>query len=124
MFKNLFKKIFSMLLIRRYSIEMHYRNDTSKDPYLLTLPGCTSACPLEKFAELVSPVITENWSKECGKKDKTKGSVRALLHVFYISHGGRNCINGSKLCIFHTTDRFPFNKHAPALLWTGKANRN
>ncbi|OWK55365.1 Prostatic acid phosphatase [Lonchura striata] len=60
---------------RQYSIEMHYRNDTSKDPYLLTLPGCTSSCPLEKFAELVSPVITENWSKECGKKDKMKGSL-------------------------------------------------
>ncbi|NXI43066.1 PPAP phosphatase, partial [Galbula dea] len=58
--------------LERYSIEMHYRNDSSKDPYLLTLPGCTSSCPLEKFAELVSPVITENWSKECGKKDKTK----------------------------------------------------
>ncbi|NXF47803.1 PPAP phosphatase, partial [Oceanites oceanicus] len=56
----------------QYSIEMHYRNDSSKDPYLLTLPGCTSSCPLEKFAELVSPVITENWSKECGKKDKMK----------------------------------------------------
>ncbi|NXL87134.1 PPAP phosphatase, partial [Alectura lathami] len=56
----------------RYSIEMHYRNDSSKDPYLLTLPGCTSSCPLEKFAELVSPIITDNWSKECGKKDKMK----------------------------------------------------
>ncbi|NXT45818.1 PPAP phosphatase, partial [Pluvianellus socialis] len=56
----------------RYSIEMYYRNDSSKDPYLLTLPGCTYSCPLEKFAELVSPVITENWSKECGKKDKMK----------------------------------------------------
>ncbi|NXV79009.1 PPAP phosphatase, partial [Atlantisia rogersi] len=70
--KLFFKKIFSMLLIRRYSIEMHYRNDSSKDPYLLTLPGCTSSCPLEKFAELVSPMITENWSKECGKKDKMR----------------------------------------------------
>lgn len=69
-----------MLLIRRYSIEMHYRNDSSKDPYLLTLPGCTSSCPLEKFAELVSPVITENWSKECGKKDKMKGSVTTALY--------------------------------------------
>ncbi|XP_014793148.1 PREDICTED: prostatic acid phosphatase isoform X2 [Calidris pugnax] len=56
----------------QYSIEMHYRNDSSKDPYVLTLPGCNSSCPLEKFAELVSPVITENWSKECGKKDKMK----------------------------------------------------
>ncbi|NWU18064.1 PPAP phosphatase, partial [Cephalopterus ornatus] len=57
---------------KQYSIEMLYRNDTSKDPYLLTLPGCTSSCPLEKFAELVSPVITENWSKECGKKDNMR----------------------------------------------------
>ncbi|NXI61865.1 PPAP phosphatase, partial [Anseranas semipalmata] len=56
----------------RYSIEMYYRNDSSEDPYLLTLPGCTSSCPLEKFAELVSPIITKSWSKECGKKDKTK----------------------------------------------------
>ncbi|XP_048807271.1 prostatic acid phosphatase-like isoform X2 [Lagopus muta] len=56
----------------RYSIEMHYRNDSSVDPYLLTLPGCTSSCPLEKFAELVSPIITENWSKECGNKDRMK----------------------------------------------------
>lgn len=66
-----------MSLIRRYSVEMYYRNDTSKDPYLLPLPGCTSSCPLQKFAELVSSVITENWSKECGKKDKMKGNGTA-----------------------------------------------
>ncbi|NXJ09130.1 PPAP phosphatase, partial [Odontophorus gujanensis] len=70
--QNIFLKIFSISFIRRYSIEMHYRNDSSVDPYLLTLPGCTSSCPLEKFAELVSPIITENWSKECGNKDKMK----------------------------------------------------
>ncbi|XP_072186650.1 prostatic acid phosphatase-like [Excalfactoria chinensis] len=56
----------------RHYIEMHYRNDSSVDPYLLTLPGCTSSCPLEKFAELVSPIITKNWSTECGNKDKMK----------------------------------------------------
>uniref|UniRef100_A0A8C0FDX0 acid phosphatase n=1 Tax=Bubo bubo TaxID=30461 RepID=A0A8C0FDX0_BUBBB len=105
----------------RYSIEMHYRNDSSKDPYLLTLPGCTSACPLEKFAELVSPIITENWSKECGRKDKTKGSVTAL---YFLHQTWRNFINGSKLCIFHIIGRSPFNKCGPALLWTGKADRN
>uniref|UniRef100_A0A8C5TA22 acid phosphatase n=1 Tax=Malurus cyaneus samueli TaxID=2593467 RepID=A0A8C5TA22_9PASS len=68
----------------QYSIEMHYRNDTSKDPYLLTLPGCTSSCPLEKFAELVSPVITENWAKECGKKDKMKG-VNGIYAYFSLT---------------------------------------
>ncbi|OXB65938.1 hypothetical protein ASZ78_002686 [Callipepla squamata] len=74
---------------KRYSIEMHYRNDSSVDPYLLTLPGCTSSCPLEKFAELVSPIITENWSKECGNKDKMKGSVTTMyfLHKTYIYIG-------------------------------------
>uniref|UniRef100_A0A8B9P1G0 acid phosphatase n=1 Tax=Apteryx owenii TaxID=8824 RepID=A0A8B9P1G0_APTOW len=68
----------------RYSIEMHYRNDTSKDPYLLSLPGCTSSCPLEKFTELVSPMIAENWSKECGKKDKTKGFDVAVGLLFIV----------------------------------------
>lgn len=76
-----------MSLIRQYSIEMHYRNDSSKDPYLLTLPGCTSSCPLEKFSELVSPIITESWSKECGNKDKTKGSVTALYFLCKIYQG-------------------------------------
>uniref|UniRef100_U3IDR4 acid phosphatase n=1 Tax=Anas platyrhynchos platyrhynchos TaxID=8840 RepID=U3IDR4_ANAPP len=74
----------------QYSIEMHYRNDSSKDPYLLTLPGCTSSCPLEKFSELVSPIITESWSKECGNKDKTKGSVTALYFLCKIYQGRRN----------------------------------
>uniref|UniRef100_A0A8C0H8C7 acid phosphatase n=1 Tax=Chelonoidis abingdonii TaxID=106734 RepID=A0A8C0H8C7_CHEAB len=50
-----------------YSIEMYYRNDSLTDPYPLRLPGCTSPCPLEKFAKLVSSVIVEDWSKECGK---------------------------------------------------------
>uniref|UniRef100_A0A8C8S0T4 acid phosphatase n=1 Tax=Pelusios castaneus TaxID=367368 RepID=A0A8C8S0T4_9SAUR len=50
-----------------YSVEMFYRNDTLADPYPLRLPGCTSSCPLEKFAALVSPVIVKDWSKECGK---------------------------------------------------------
>uniref|UniRef100_A0A674JEV7 acid phosphatase n=1 Tax=Terrapene triunguis TaxID=2587831 RepID=A0A674JEV7_9SAUR len=50
-----------------YSIEMYFRNDSLTDPYPLRLPGCTHPCPLEKFAKLVSPIIVEDWSKECGK---------------------------------------------------------
>nr|XP_006133214.1 prostatic acid phosphatase [Pelodiscus sinensis] len=50
-----------------YSIEMYYRNDSSRDPYPLRLPGCTSPCPLAKFTKLVSPVIVKDWSKECAK---------------------------------------------------------
>uniref|UniRef100_A0A8C3PCJ5 acid phosphatase n=1 Tax=Chrysemys picta bellii TaxID=8478 RepID=A0A8C3PCJ5_CHRPI len=50
-----------------HSIEMYFRNDSLMDPYPLRLPGCTHPCPLEKFAKLVSPIIVEDWSKECGK---------------------------------------------------------
>ncbi|KAL8165484.1 UNVERIFIED_CONTAM: hypothetical protein K2H54_046197, partial [Gekko kuhli] len=48
-----------------YTIEMYFRNDTSRDPYPITLPGCSFACPLQKFADLVSPVLVDDWEREC-----------------------------------------------------------
>ncbi|XP_008823310.1 prostatic acid phosphatase isoform X1 [Nannospalax galili] len=48
-----------------YFVEMYYRNETQHEPYPLTLPGCAHSCPLEKFAELLDPVIPEDWSEEC-----------------------------------------------------------
>ncbi|TKC35226.1 hypothetical protein EI555_011027, partial [Monodon monoceros] len=48
-----------------YFIEMYYRNETQHEPHPLTLPGCTPSCPLTKFAELVAPVIPQDWSTEC-----------------------------------------------------------
>ncbi|XP_004625075.1 prostatic acid phosphatase [Octodon degus] len=49
----------------KYFVEMYYRNETQHEPYPLTLPGCTHSCPLEKFDELVAPVIPQDWSTEC-----------------------------------------------------------
>uniref|UniRef100_A0A250YH28 acid phosphatase n=1 Tax=Castor canadensis TaxID=51338 RepID=A0A250YH28_CASCN len=49
----------------KYFVEMYYRNETQHAPHPLTLPGCTPSCPLEKFAELVAPVIPQDWSTEC-----------------------------------------------------------
>ncbi|EPY87244.1 prostatic acid phosphatase long isoform precursor [Camelus ferus] len=46
-------------------VEMYYRNTTWQEPHPLTLPGCTPSCPLTKFAELVAPVIPQDWSAEC-----------------------------------------------------------
>uniref|UniRef100_A0A8D1U4F3 acid phosphatase n=2 Tax=Sus scrofa TaxID=9823 RepID=A0A8D1U4F3_PIG len=48
-----------------YFVEMYYRNETWHEPHPLTLPGCTPSCPLKKFAELVAPVIPQDWSAEC-----------------------------------------------------------
>ncbi|KAM9307680.1 prostatic acid phosphatase-like [Gastrophryne carolinensis] len=52
------------------SIQMYYRNDTSVDPYPIALPGCSQSCPLERFTELTSSVIAEDFKRECGIKEK------------------------------------------------------
>ncbi|XP_074999381.1 prostatic acid phosphatase-like isoform X2 [Calonectris borealis] len=49
----------------QYTIEMYYRNNSLRDPYPLTLPGCKFRCPLERFTQLVSPVLVHHWTREC-----------------------------------------------------------
>uniref|UniRef100_A0A8D0EIF4 acid phosphatase n=1 Tax=Strix occidentalis caurina TaxID=311401 RepID=A0A8D0EIF4_STROC len=51
----------------QYTIEMYYRNNSLRDPHPLTLPGCKFRCPLERFTQLVSPVL-----------DIEKGKLSAL----------------------------------------------
>ncbi|XP_056376627.1 prostatic acid phosphatase [Hyla sarda] len=72
-----------------YTVEMYYRNDSSVDPYLITLPGCSSSCPLANFTELTSSIIVEDWEKECGAEvDENKGSgavVRLTIVVVILS---------------------------------------
>uniref|UniRef100_A0A2I3M935 acid phosphatase n=1 Tax=Papio anubis TaxID=9555 RepID=A0A2I3M935_PAPAN len=63
-----------------YFVEMYYRNETQHEPYLLTLPGCSSSCPLERFAELVGPVIPQDWSTEC----MTTSSHQVLKVIFAV----------------------------------------
>ena len=45
-------------------------------PYPLTLPGCDTLCPLEKFKELTRSLVPEDWSEECSltKPSKSLGS--------------------------------------------------
>ncbi|XP_065521659.1 prostatic acid phosphatase-like isoform X2 [Lathamus discolor] len=49
----------------QYTIEMYYRNNTQRDPHPLTLPGCKFRCPLERFTQLVAPVLVHYWTREC-----------------------------------------------------------
>lgn len=48
-----------------YLVTLFYRNSSIEEPYLLTIPGCTPACPLEKFTELTKDVIPRDWKVEC-----------------------------------------------------------
>ncbi|XP_077160250.1 prostatic acid phosphatase-like [Paroedura picta] len=51
----------------QYTIEMYYLTDITKGPAPLTLPGCSKACPLDKFKQLVAPIIVDDWKAECQK---------------------------------------------------------
>ncbi|ERE75344.1 prostatic acid phosphatase [Cricetulus griseus] len=58
----------------RHFVEMYYRNETQHEAYPLTLPGCTHSCPLEEFAELLDPVIPQDWSTECMATNNHQGT--------------------------------------------------
>jgi len=49
----------------KHEVKVLYRNSTSHEPYNLAIPGCDAVCPLEKFVELLQPIIPVNWEKEC-----------------------------------------------------------
>lgn len=48
-----------------FSVEMFFRNESGKEPFPLTIPGCQQICPLQKFLELTDPVVPQDWEQEC-----------------------------------------------------------
>ncbi|XP_076390516.1 prostatic acid phosphatase isoform X1 [Megachile rotundata] len=48
-----------------WNVQVLLRNTTEREPYRLTIPGCTTICPLEKFIQLLKPMIPDNWEEEC-----------------------------------------------------------
>ncbi|XP_020298442.1 prostatic acid phosphatase-like isoform X2 [Pseudomyrmex gracilis] len=48
----------------QYFVTISYKNST-EEPILMTLPGCTALCPLNKFINLTKDVIPEDWNREC-----------------------------------------------------------
>lgn len=70
-----------------YFVEMYYRNETHREPYPLTLPGCTPSCPLTKFTELVAPVIPQDWAAECKITNKHEVLRIALAIIFFLVSG-------------------------------------
>ncbi|XP_076241799.1 prostatic acid phosphatase isoform X2 [Calliopsis andreniformis] len=52
-----------------WNVEVFLRNTTDHEPYPLTVPGCTTVCPLNKFIQILKPVLPDNWEEECKVKD-------------------------------------------------------
>ncbi|XP_025996008.1 prostatic acid phosphatase isoform X1 [Solenopsis invicta] len=49
----------------KWNVQIFLRNTTAHEPYPMTIPGCTVACPLEKFVEILKPLIPDNLEEEC-----------------------------------------------------------
>lgn len=52
-----------------FEVQIYLRNRTDILPYLLTVPGCESSCPLLRLTDLVDPVIPRNLTEECYDPD-------------------------------------------------------
>lgn len=52
-----------------WNVQVFERKAVDKPIKSLTIPGCTRECPLEKFAELMKPVMPDNYSAECKVSD-------------------------------------------------------
>ncbi|CAK9833544.1 Lysosomal acid phosphatase [Anthophora retusa] len=48
-----------------WNVQVFLRNTTDHEPYPLTIPGCTTVCPLEKFIQILKPLIPDDWVEEC-----------------------------------------------------------
>ncbi|XP_036144877.1 prostatic acid phosphatase [Monomorium pharaonis] len=68
----------------QYFVTVSYKN-TTEEPIILTLPGCTTLCPLNEFINLTKNVVPEDWEKEClmndisSKSDISSSDVIAIL---------------------------------------------
>lgn len=64
-----------------YSVELWYRNDSTKDPYPLSFYGCGQKCSFEKFLAVASTVITDDTTPlMCGVLKKTNTDYRYFVY--------------------------------------------
>lgn len=63
--KHICQHCIAVLCNLNYVLQLFYRNSSTQDPYLFTIPGCSPACPLKKFVELTKDVIPDDWKVEC-----------------------------------------------------------
>lgn len=54
------------LKLEDHFLRIYYRNDSDKEPILLTVPGCESDCPLSSFRSLIKDKVPADIQSECG----------------------------------------------------------
>ncbi|XP_047355334.1 prostatic acid phosphatase-like [Vespa velutina] len=48
-----------------WNVQVFLRNTTNHEPYPMTIPGCATICPIDKFIKILEPMIPNNWKDEC-----------------------------------------------------------
>lgn len=67
----------------QYSVTISYKNSTN-EPTFLTLPGCTSNCPLDRFVELTKDLVPDDWHAECNESAGPGENFREIITSAYI----------------------------------------
>ncbi len=57
---------FFIHLIRQNTVNILFRNDTTKDPYPLVIKDCEASCPLGNFTSLTKDMVPEDIKAACG----------------------------------------------------------
>merc|ERR1712013_153115 len=64
-----------------YKVQISWRNNTSMEPTVLTLPGCTKLCPLERFKILTAWARPADWEYQCQLDLAVHDEVMKLLEA-------------------------------------------
>ena len=57
--------MFELYDLNGWHVKISWRNDTTRSPHVLTIPGCQQLCPLEHFKQLTDSVRPADWTQEC-----------------------------------------------------------
>ena len=57
--------MFELYDLNGWHVKISWRNDTTRPPHVLTIPGCQQLCPLQKFKKLTDSVRPADWTEEC-----------------------------------------------------------
>uniref|UniRef100_A0A6I8RRU2 acid phosphatase n=1 Tax=Xenopus tropicalis TaxID=8364 RepID=A0A6I8RRU2_XENTR len=100
-----------------HSVRMFYRNESSREPYELLLPGCASPCPVLNFTQLTAPMIPMDWRKECTSDGPStqyrNGSENSSVLALSITVGILGLALTMMLFCLWRTHRQPVGRYEP-----------
>ena len=72
--------------------QVNYRNSTTRDPYVLTLPGCNTICEFDRFSSILEKLIPD-WDYECFHEIANRQfelNTLSMISKYYITFVSNN----------------------------------